>query len=108
MLEPTALVGTSTHTVAPLVQAERDDRARHLALGPVWPSPTKSGHAAVTGHHVLRATCAATRRPVVARGGEQGHFPLNQPSPLGRTSPDPLRRHRRRRSRAGCDMAPPV
>jgi thiamine-phosphate pyrophosphorylase len=69
ILGPMALVGTSTHTVEQLVQADRDGGACHLALGPVWPSPTKSGHAAVTGVDVLRAACAATRRPVVAIGG---------------------------------------
>jgi thiamine-phosphate pyrophosphorylase len=69
VLGPAALVGTSTHSVAQLVQADRDGGACHLALGPVWASPTKSGHADVTGVDVLRQACAATTLPVVAIGG---------------------------------------
>ncbi len=69
LLGPKALVGTSTHSVAQLVQADRDGGACHLALGPVWASPTKSGHADVTGVDVLRQACAATTLPVVAIGG---------------------------------------
>jgi thiamine-phosphate diphosphorylase len=69
ILGPASLVGTSTHSVAQLVQADRDGGACHLALGPVWASPTKSGHADVTGVDVLRQACAATTLPVVAIGG---------------------------------------
>jgi thiamine-phosphate pyrophosphorylase len=69
LLGPEALVGTSTHTLAQLQQADHEGGACHLALGPVWSSSTKSGHADVTGVDVLRAACAATTRPVVAIGG---------------------------------------
>jgi thiamine-phosphate diphosphorylase len=69
ILGPLALVGTSTHSLAQLVRADRDGGACHLALGPVWASPTKSGHADVTGIDVLRQACAATSLPVVAIGG---------------------------------------
>lgn len=69
ILGPAALVGTSTHSLQQLVQAERDGGACHLALGPIWASPTKSGHADVVGVDVLRAACAQTALPVVAIGG---------------------------------------
>jgi len=64
-----ALVGTSTHSLSQLVEADRGGGACHLALGPIWASPTKRGHADVTGVDVLRAACAATTLPVVAIGG---------------------------------------
>ena len=69
ILGPQALVGTSTHSLEQLVAADHDGGACHLALGPIWASPTKSGHADVVGVDVLRAACAATRLPVVAIGG---------------------------------------
>jgi thiamine-phosphate diphosphorylase len=69
LLGPHALVGTSTHSLNQLVAADKEGGACHLALGPVWASPTKSGHADVTGVDVLRAACAATTLPVVAIGG---------------------------------------
>jgi thiamine-phosphate pyrophosphorylase len=64
-----ALVGTSTHSLAQLVATDAEGGACHLALGPIWSSPTKQGHAAVVGPDVLRDACAATRKPVVAIGG---------------------------------------
>jgi thiamine-phosphate pyrophosphorylase len=69
LLGPAALVGTSTHSLAQLRQADVEGGACHLALGPVWASPTKQGHADVVGVDVLRAACAATTLPVVAIGG---------------------------------------
>ena len=67
LLGPTALIGTSTHSLKDLQAADVDD-ACHLALGPIWPSPTKQTHA-VVGVDVLRQACASTQRPVVAIGG---------------------------------------
>jgi thiamine-phosphate pyrophosphorylase len=69
LLGPAALVGTSTHSLAQLRQADAEGGACHLALGPVWASPTKQGHADIVGVEVLRAACAATTLPVVAIGG---------------------------------------
>ncbi len=67
-----ALVGTSTHSVQQLVDvdsADADGGADHLALGPIWASPTKQGHAAIVGLDALKTACARTSRPVVAIGG---------------------------------------
>ncbi len=64
-----ALVGTSTHSLLQLQEAAQDGGACHLALGPIWASSTKQGHAAVVGLDVLRAACRATELPVVAIGG---------------------------------------
>lgn len=69
LLGPGALVGTSTHSLAQLTTMAHEGSACHLALGPIWASPTKQGHAAVVGDHVLAAACASTDRPVVAIGG---------------------------------------
>ena len=78
LLGPRATIGTSTHSVQQLldvdseggrVGAAGDAGADHLALGPVWASPTKQGHAALVGLEALRTACASTQRPVVAIGG---------------------------------------
>lgn len=64
-----ALVGTSTHSLAQLQAVSGEGGACHLALGPIWASPTKQGHADVVGVDALQAACAATSHPVVAIGG---------------------------------------
>lgn len=69
LLGPGALIGTSTHSLQQLKEADDEGGADHLALGPIWESPTKKGHAAVVGLDVLRAACKATQKPVVAIGG---------------------------------------
>ncbi len=72
ILGATAYIGVSNHTLAQLKASDVDvihDGADHLALGPIWPSPTKQGHADVVGLDVLREACAATAKPVVAIGG---------------------------------------
>lgn len=63
------LVGTSTHSLAQLRAMDDEGSACHLALGPIWASPTKQGHAAVVGDDVLAVACAVATRPVVAIGG---------------------------------------
>ena len=68
MLPPSTLVGTSTHSLAQLQAVDDEGAADHIALGPIWASPTKQTHG-VVGVDVLRAACALTSRPVVAIGG---------------------------------------
>jgi thiamine-phosphate pyrophosphorylase len=69
LLGPDALVGTSTHSLPQLRAMDDEGSACHLALGPIWASPTKQGHAAVVGDDVLAESCAVSTRPVVAIGG---------------------------------------
>jgi thiamine-phosphate pyrophosphorylase len=69
LLGESALVGTSTHSLAQLRAMDHEGSACHLALGPIWASPTKQGHAAVVGDDVLAEACAVATRPVVAIGG---------------------------------------
>ncbi len=82
-----ALVGTSTHSLSQLRSVDRGvdggagsagsaggtvgngPGADHIALGPIWDSPTKTGHADVVGVDVLRQACASTTTPIVAIGG---------------------------------------
>ncbi|HEY4220857.1 MAG TPA: thiamine phosphate synthase [Myxococcota bacterium] len=64
-----ARVGASSHTMAQLVTAVAEGGADHIAVGPVFASPTKVGHAAVVGVDALRDRARASRLPVVAIGG---------------------------------------
>jgi thiamine-phosphate diphosphorylase len=72
LLGDAALVGTSTHSVAQLLDVVTAGGADHVALGPIWASPTKQGHADVVGGEALRAACARSSVPVVAIGGITG------------------------------------
>ena len=69
LLGSDALLGTSTHSVAQLREMVADGSAGHVALGPIWASPTKQGHADVVGTDALREACAGATIPVVAIGG---------------------------------------
>jgi thiamine-phosphate pyrophosphorylase len=60
-------LGHSTHHTASLLAAPAT--LTHVALGPVFASRTKSGHADVVGIEILRTACAASTKPVVAIGG---------------------------------------
>ncbi len=69
VLRPGQRVGVSTHDLSQVERAVADG-ADVVAFGPVFASPTKQGHAAVTGPEVLREVRArAGDRPVVAIGG---------------------------------------
>lgn len=72
LLGPTALLGTSTHSVAQLVEVTALGGADHVALGPIWASPTKQGHAELVGVDALRTACGHSPVPVVAIGGITG------------------------------------
>jgi thiamine-phosphate pyrophosphorylase len=63
-----ALLGASTHTDAQLVEACASG-ADHVAVGPVFFSPTKVGHAPVVGRKALARRCQAASLPVAAIGG---------------------------------------
>jgi thiamine-phosphate pyrophosphorylase len=65
----TALVGASSHTEPELVDACAEGGADHVAVGPVYLSPTKQGHAPVVGLEALARRCRIARLPVVAIGG---------------------------------------
>lgn len=69
MLGTEALLGTSTHSVAQLRAMVAEGSAGHVALGPIWASPTKQGHADVVGPEALREACRDASLPVVAIGG---------------------------------------
>jgi thiamine-phosphate pyrophosphorylase len=62
-------LGHSTHLVATLIEASRNPSLTHVALGPIFASATKSGHADVVGIEALREACAQAALPVVAIGG---------------------------------------
>lgn len=63
-----AIIGISTHN---LKQAELADQlpVSYIAVGPIFPSPTKSGHAAVIGLEGLKEIATAVTKPIVAIGG---------------------------------------
>lgn len=78
LLGPGALIGTSTHTLeqcraacvdADAFEGDGAGGADHVALGPLWLSTTKQGHAAVVGTDVLAAVAATTDVPLVGIGG---------------------------------------
>jgi thiamine-phosphate diphosphorylase len=72
LLGTASVIGTSTHSVAQLVDVVAAGGADHVALGPIWASPTKQGHAALVGVDALRTACAHSALPVVAIGGITG------------------------------------
>lgn len=68
LLGPEAWLGLSTHDEAQFAAAAGLP-LDYTALGPIFASGTKSGHAEPVGLEVLRRCCAASPRPVVAIGG---------------------------------------
>lgn len=67
-LGPNAIIGVSTHNKQ---QAELADRSpvTYMAVGPIFPSPTKSGHAEIIGLDGLKTIAAAVTKSIVAIGG---------------------------------------
>lgn len=70
ILGPQAIVGLSTHTEQQLLNAPVE-LLSYVAIGPIFLSTTKRGHAALIGTAELRRRCALTTLPVVAIGGIQ-------------------------------------
>ena len=68
LLGPDAIIGLSTHSLLQLEQAP-NDVLDYVALGPIFPSSTKSGHAEIVGLQTLAAACEKSQLPVVAIGG---------------------------------------
>ena len=66
-----ALLGLSTHTLDQVLAAPISVLS-YLALGPIFPSPTKSGHAAEVGLDGLRRVRPHVSLPLVAIGGIDG------------------------------------
>lgn len=67
LLGPGKLIGVSTHSLEQALKAERDG-ADYIGVGPVYPTDTKPGRAAVTTSYVAEAA-AHIRIPFVAIGG---------------------------------------
>jgi thiamine-phosphate pyrophosphorylase len=63
------LVGTSTHNHHQAAAADQDPANDYLALGPIFPSPTKQGHADVLGIAELARVARQVTRPLCAIGG---------------------------------------
>ena len=68
MLGQDAVIGMSTHTIQQ-VRAAQNLPVDYLGFGPVFISPTKQGHAEVTGVSKLAQAAADSRLPIVAIGG---------------------------------------
>ena len=66
-LPGTAVIGASVHSLAELEQARQSGVAYVLA-GPVFPTPSKPGHAGI-GVRLLASIVAAAQCPVFALGG---------------------------------------
>lgn len=64
---PDAIIGLSTHTPAEVLQAAATE-ADYIAVGPVFPTPTKPGRPAV-GHNLVRLAAEYARQPFFAIGG---------------------------------------
>lgn len=61
------LIGRSTHSLAQ-ARAAMDEDADYIAVGPVYPTPTKAGRPAV-GTGLVKEVAAIADRPFVAVGG---------------------------------------
>ena len=68
LLGPDALIGLSTHTL-PQLRGAPATLLSYLALGPIFPSPSKSGHAEIVGLETLAQACRESPLPLVAIGG---------------------------------------
>lgn len=68
MLDPEALLGFSTHTLAQVLAAQ-ELPVQYLGFGPIRATDGKQTRDAVTGFAALAQACAASLKPVVAIGG---------------------------------------
>ncbi len=69
LLPVNALLGASSHTLEQARAALAGDALDYVAFGPVFASPTKQGHADVTGLAALAELSLASPLPVCAIGG---------------------------------------
>lgn len=65
----TMIVGSSSHTEEQFVEVAGGSALSYCAIGPVYLSSTKQGHADVIGLDVVRAVARRSRIPVCAIGG---------------------------------------
>lgn len=68
LLGPEAVIGLSTHSLEQITQAPFS-LLNYLALGPIFESSSKSGHAEVVGLELLKTCSEASPLPLVAIGG---------------------------------------
>jgi thiamine-phosphate pyrophosphorylase len=68
VLRPGSIVGSSTHSVTQVAQAERSS-ADYIAIGPVFPTRSKERPDATVGLEGVRAARRVTGKPLVAIGG---------------------------------------
>jgi thiamine-phosphate pyrophosphorylase len=68
LLAPGSIVGLSTHSLEQLGRAEAEP-VDYVAIGPVFPTRTKSHPDPVVGLEMVRRARERTRRPLVAIGG---------------------------------------
>jgi thiamine-phosphate pyrophosphorylase len=68
LLGPEAIIGISTHNLDQALAADLLP-VSYIAVGPIFQSPTKSGHADVVGLDQLRNISAQVKKPIVAIGG---------------------------------------
>ena len=66
---PQLCIGHSTHHLAQVESAHQNEAVHWIALGPIFESPTKKGHADIVGLKTLTAACDASRKPLIAIGG---------------------------------------
>ena len=70
LIGPNALLGVSTHTERQFKTAlKQAHKLNYIALGPIFESKTKQGHAAVVGIEQLKSICKSSTLPIVAIGG---------------------------------------
>ena len=62
-------VGHSTHTLNQVQLAQQSTAVDWIALGPIFESPTKKGHANIVGLETLKAACRSSKKPLIAIGG---------------------------------------
>jgi thiamine-phosphate pyrophosphorylase len=68
-LAPDHIIGASSHTENDQDGILSRSHPTYLALGPIFYSPTKSGHAPLVGMDSLRSACAKSPLPICAIGG---------------------------------------
>ena len=68
LLGPSAIIGQSTHNIEQLCAAPAEF-LNYLALGPIFLSPTKQGHAPQVGLETLKKAASLSPLPLVAIGG---------------------------------------
>lgn len=64
-----SILGLSTHSLTQVHDASQDTQIDYIGFGPVFTSPTKSGHAPEVGLETLHKAVKIAQHPVVAIGG---------------------------------------